>query len=692
VAIKRNPNSSVLIYEKDTLPGRDVYVTVSNERIKRLSLSTWERRVVNGSPSADAEEFISSWTQDDYSGGIGIEDANEGTDGSRVRFAFMDLRSPKHATHAPKTLRPTKPSWASGTSMPLGDVVSSPTADDARFYMAWGTHAGGWIESSLSYSNTDNSLLGRTPVKEGTQFGGWLFVPCTDGFVALRQSSDATQTLNVQSSAVFIPRCFGTWNNNLWALDVNNRLWQIDPVGVETSPITAVADVTWTQVKSPLLEELVLDRSHTPKELLTYYNRDGAEVMWCVTNKGAWMLDFATPQWIQTTLKASMHPDFGNGAVVWRTGEDLWIGAGGLDVTRFTAGSIDVPLSGPGRDQGVPAEYYGTVVDLEAERSTLYALIKGLPPTDAPTLDDMESVGQEVSYLSTPGVAMWLAAWTGTAWCCLSRETDTTGEPTRLCLSTAKSSYRLHWGGTDGQARSQLIPPAFYNPRARIQRGQDPFELVAELETFRYDANMSGWDKIASHAFAMTDFATTTQYIDVYYRTDADLPTESSADASYTLWKRINNSGRTLLWFDDTEEDPRTGLPWREGLNFQWIQFFFRSVTTNELLAPIFYSFSLHHIRVPQDAASYVIKIPFFEGPGGRGAGHRSGQEMATTLREMQRLRKMIHFQPNNYESFRGRIVGISEEAWPGGENFSSVMVVNFVEIGASINTHQVVA
>ena len=61
-------------------------------------------------------------------------------------------------------------------------------------------------------------------------------------------------------------------------------------------------------------------------------------------------------------------------------------------------------------------------------------------------------------------------------------------------------------------------------------------------------------------------------------------------------------------------------------------------------------------------------------------------------LREMQRLRKMIHFQPNNYETFRGRIVGISEEAWFGGENFSSVMVLNFVEIGASSNDYQDVA
>jgi hypothetical protein len=289
---------------------------------------------------------------------------------------------------------------------------------------------------------------------------------------------------------------------------------------------------------------------------------------------------------------------------------------------------------------------------------------------------------------------MWLAAWTGTAWCCLSQEKDTTGEPTKLYLSTAKNSYRLWWGGTDGQARSQLIPLAFYNPRAKIQFDRDPFELTGFIETVRYDANMTGWDKIASHAFAMTDYASDEQYVDISYRTDADFtpgggPTD---DPEYHLWKRVDSSGRTLLWFDDTVVNPQTNEPWREGLPFQWIQFKFESYTNDESLCPIWFGFSMHHIRVPQDAASYVIKIPLYEGPGGRGHGQRSGKEMATTLREMQRLRKMIHFQPNSHESFRGRIVAISEEAWAGGENFSSVMVVNFVEIGASSNLNQAVA
>jgi hypothetical protein len=306
---------------------------------------------------------------------------------------------------------------------------------------------------------------------------------------------------------------------------------------------------------------------------------------------------------------------------------------------------------------------------------------------------------------------MWLAAWTGQAWCCLSQDVNTTGFPTRLYVSTAKGSYRLHWGGTDGQARSQKIPLAFYNPRTKIQLQVDPFELTGFIETIRYDANMTGWDKIASHCFAMTDWAQFVpdpsdptrpmpgmgQYINVSYRTDADIPqgaplSDSVFEPEWHPWKRIDKAGRTMLWFDDDQVDPQTQLPWREGLPFQWIQFRFDTVTNDEMVSPIWHSFSMHHIRVPQDAASYVVKVPFFEGPASRGFGKRSGQEMATTLRAMQRLRKMVHFQPNNYESFRGRIVGISEEAWPGGENFSSVMVLNFVEIGASSNLHQAVA
>ncbi len=62
------PNT-IRLYTRDTPEGRDIYPVMTNERIPRTQTSTWPRRVVTGPVSADSEEYLSSWTQDDYSGG-----------------------------------------------------------------------------------------------------------------------------------------------------------------------------------------------------------------------------------------------------------------------------------------------------------------------------------------------------------------------------------------------------------------------------------------------------------------------------------------------------------------------------------------------------------------------------------------------------------------------------------------------
>lgn len=694
------PNSAVLIYNRETDPKHAVYPTVWSERVKRTSLSTWERRVVYGAPDGDAEEFTSSWIMKDISGGVGIEDGNESSDTGKISFGLIDLRSSSQVTLPPETALPANPSGASGSSIPLGDVVTSVTSDDARFYNCWGTHAWGWDEGTGTWKSTNNNL-GKTPLGPGIQYGGWLWVACgSEGALALRQSNDANGTLNIQSVAgASLPvASFGVWDGNLYAITiggegVGNRLWKITPTKVEAltagNPLTIGANGWEKEVLDIDGTDAVLNMSHTPIQLLPWYNREGKEVLWCVTNKGLFMWHFDGANWINAPITPAMHPDFGKAAVTWRSGEALHVISGGLGMTTFTTSFVEVPTAGPGPQ--IPAEYSGTFVDIKGERSTMYALVRGLPPVASLTMTDIASPGSEVAYLAVPSVSMWLAAWTGTAWCCLSEDRETTGVPTKLHVSTAKNSYRLWWGNTDGRPRTQVLPSDFYQPRAKLKLGRDPFAPMGYFDTMRYDAMMSGWDKIASHAFLNTDYAALDEKIEIWYRTDQDYNLNSPLDdPQYHLWKTVDRSGRNLLWFDDEDLNPRTGEPWREGVPFQWIQFrfkFFRGA--NQYVSPVWSSFSFHHIRVPQDAASYVVKIPFFEGPGRRGIRGRSGMEMAQTLRGFQRGNKMIHFQPNNFETLRGRIVGISEEAWVGGYEFSSVMVLNIVELGASTNAHQ---
>jgi hypothetical protein len=73
----RLPPNSFRLYHRDTPATRCLYPAVANERQSRVQTAQWKIRVVTGPVSADAEELIDSWTQDDYSAGFGIKDANE---------------------------------------------------------------------------------------------------------------------------------------------------------------------------------------------------------------------------------------------------------------------------------------------------------------------------------------------------------------------------------------------------------------------------------------------------------------------------------------------------------------------------------------------------------------------------------------------------------------------------------------
>jgi hypothetical protein len=379
----RLPPNSIRLYHRGTPAGHDLYPVVINERFSRTQNAPWPRRVVTGPVGADAEEFISSWTQDDYSGGFGILDANESTDTSRIAFGVIDGRRPKSMCLQPETVEITSPTWAeTGAFYPLGDIGT-------QFYGAWANGIAGWNHAAgtPAWHTTQNAwpasfvLLGK-PV----MFCGGLFCPGgAQGFVRLSEATPATGTLTVTPLTTIHAVQFGLHDGCLWAIDTANNLWQLTTVGAAAGATTIT---NWgsatdagvfpgTAMKDAFGNLFTLDTSLTPTQLIEYPRADGEQALWVITRaQGAYLLNPDEPRWIKSSVRAGAHPDWGIAADVFRDGEDLFIAAGGLDVTRFTTANVEVPLSGPSKDQGVPPEYQGTIQDLNSERSTLYALVK----------------------------------------------------------------------------------------------------------------------------------------------------------------------------------------------------------------------------------------------------------------------------------------------------------------------------
>jgi hypothetical protein len=922
---------------------------VINERFSRTQNAPWPRRVVTGPVGADAEEFISSWTQDDYSGGFGILDANESTDTSRIAFGVIDGRRPKSMCLPPETVEIASPTWAeTGAFYPLGDIGT-------QFYGAWANGIAGWNHAAgtPAWHTTQNAwpasfvLLGK-PV----MFCGGLFCPGgAQGFVRLSEATAATGTLTVTPLTTIHAVQFGLHDGCLWAIDTANNLWQLTTVGAAAgaTTITNWGSATDAGVFPGVAQKdkfgnlFTLDTSLIPTQLIEYPRADGEQALWCITRaQGAYLLNPDEPRWIKSSVRAGAHPDWGIAADVFRDGEDLFIAAGGLDVTRFTTANVEVPLSGPSKDQGVPPEYQGTIQDLNSERSTMYALVKagtgvaaGAPASEwvlqstettyngihiasaeqvavdstgriliadngsnrlivltsdgayfnavTPStgingvcvdsgdniyitynpggasnrlmkmssslalLWQSTSVSFAFNHLATDGthvyathgdsvvkflcstgaivtawgstgtgnnnfntpygiavgggeiyvvdqgnnrvkvttttgtyvrqwainagsrgialdasgdvwvaeyassqlrrfsnagveqatiaqssptgvgvgptdilwvstgtntivswdeetvssdavVSMnWLAAWTGTAWCALW-ESAVSMTPTWMRIAM-KGDYALWWGNTDGVAFRQLLPPPFFNPAARVTLGVYPFSPTGWMESVRFDAQMGGWDKVATHLFAMLDYAAADTYVDISYRTDADQYDTGLLSPPYRPWKRIDHIGRTICHFDDSETDldPISGGKWLEGECFQWIQFRYDFVRgDNRDKSPIWLWHSMHFVPVPQDAATFALKIPVnFE----RSVYNRSPNEMTQTLRGLGITRPFLHLQIGNARPsqpdwqvfFRVKVTQVKSEFVTGADNnLDEVISLSLVEIGESSNLHTV--
>jgi hypothetical protein len=939
----RLPPNSIRLWHQDTAEGDDLYPIVPNERTSRTQTGTWAIRVVDGPTSADSEQFLASWTQDDYSAGFGIEDANESTDSARYHFGIIDARRPRHLCLPPLTETIAEPSGVTGDAYPLGDVGT-------QFYVSWEDDIFGWNSTTDAWHSTRNTWGGSfVPVNRPVAFCGKLYVPGgAQGSFEVSELTAATGTLTLDALAINA-LAFGLWDNCLWAIDTDKHLWQLTVAGATLDG----GDVAnWVEKADSNSTDIVLNTGLTPTHLFQYFNAGQEEVLWCLTRgQGAYMYDAGGEGWIKTTVAEGAHPDWGIAQAVFRDGEDLFIAAGGLDVTRFTSANVEVPLSGPSKDQGVPPEYQGTIVDLIADRSSMYALVQagasvaaGSPSSQwvlqavygsgpgsgtAPLqfnspqqvavdstgnvyvadhinnrvvkltsagvytaslafggrprgvcVDASDNVyvthsstilqkfnsalvsqwfvvfGSTLSHATTDGTHVyvadltgnliykrlcstgaavaswgsagtgngqfdgpwgitndgsfvyvtdlnnhriqkfnltgtyqtqwgssgtgnnqyslpagittddsgdlwicdggnarlqrtsntgtyqtsiaqsapsgvarftgdilyvssgqnnlshwdeesigeeavaakcWLAAWTGTAWVGLWEGADSI-VPTWMRIGI-EDEYALWWGDGDGNVYRQLIPPPFFNPVARVKLGAYPFAATGWLETVKYDANMTGWDKVASHFFAYADYADADVYVDVSYRTDADafdaITTNTRLDPAFRAWKRVDHTGRTLMWFDDDTTDERSGLPRREGESFQWIQFrfdFARGSDTYE--SPIWTWHSLHHFPVPQDNSSFVLKIPLAYD---KKWGGRSVDRMAEDLIDLQTRRGMVWLQTSNPRPddagkqvyFRGKVTQVKSEFYPGADNnLTEVLVLTFVELGASSNLH----
>lgn len=683
--------------------------------VRTSQLAVFERKVTIGDASRDSDDYVSSWIQGDYSGGGQVFDSNEGADTTRFWWGVAETRFVNQIALPPEVTVTTKPSGAAGAAWPLGNAhrkatSESPARATGDFVAAWGPVSGGgysvhaWSETAGAWGAAAAEKLSAAPVGKGVAFSGRgpdddtrLFVPLgdagDDGYATIVQNPDGTLTVtNVKTKAATaneegvangdgVPaiRCLALWGTALWAVDADNKLWSTSD-GAAWLPRLRPEKAD-TETVDPA-DYVTIDPSRPVRHLLGYMNRAGDPTLFAVTDQDLWAYDFQSNRWELTPVQFPPHPDFGLGAAVWRPGEDLHLSAG-MDTVRMTGAAVVVPNAGPSRDEGVPVEYRGKIVDLQPELSCLYALVQGAavpaPPSEAfPNtwtffggMQDFDPFNQWFPLPPADAGTLTrsvLMAWSGTGWHALWEDSVGFGTPTWASVSrgAGEGEYALWFGNAAGDLRRMHLRRTFHNPRASLESRIDRYAADGYLVTSRFDAAMRGFDKIASHLIVFMDWADADHCVEIDYETDLR-----------PGWRPINAEGSRAdqTGYNAVRFDPN-GDGFTEGDPFNWVRFRLRFKRGDDpAKTPLLDSAVLHYVKIPQNTVSFVFTVPLPRRSWMGRTGHEISEHLNALL-DTDAFVKLVH----QGREYRGKVAAVSGVD-ATGEDFSGARTVNFLAV-----------
>lgn len=554
-------------------------------------LSTYPGKVVTGDYSKDSDPRLSSWIVRDLTGGHGVADIQEGVDQGRCRWATLNTRYPGQFVTPYLATQYTAAADTTG-ARPLGDLYESGVY---RFYAAYGTKLVRWDESTLAFSASLGTLT-AAPVGKGVEFKGTgtrkLFVPMgASGYATWDGAALAT-------SATPLAQSFLIWDDKLLCLDTDGQLHY----STDGSAFTSYSTLT-TLAK--------VDAAYVPRSLVSFYDQGGNPAAFVVTNRRVFAFDASGPKLYPVTALDMSHPYGGLGAAQFRA--NLYVSLG-MGVRRYT-GDVAQPI-GLDRDDGLPLNYRGRVLDLEPENNGLFALCVG-----------GESGATSYAHLQVWTEYGWHPVWVDTA-------TSTTSKTTWARVSEAQSVHRLWWGDGSGNLRTIKLPTDDANPRTQIIDGVGSFATgTFTLHTGRFDASQAGVNKVADHMYVkLGPTAANVDYCDVYYRINGA--------TSWTLLKSKLLSDGGVVSFNVTEFGTALANSGYQGLLWDDIEFRLDLINANATDPFYLEYFAFYFMKVMPPGRAFTAQLDL-----SHGNLDQSAQDLAQKLDSLLNAGKFFEMQ-----------------------------------------------
>ena len=253
-------------------------------------------------------------------------------------------------------------------------------------------------------------------------------------------SSDGTTWVNDTTDTLYMT----WWDNRLWGIDNTGQLWFSSVIGTEA-----------TDARLPLENGNVTD-------LFVERDAAGESIIYAATKVGLFAHDAEGSRFHKTDLELPFHDDAGRGARKWR-GRTFY--PAGLSIYEYSPGPTAlVRTIGPDKNDGLPANRKGTIVDLVASHNDLLPLVDSTSAaanafdvfTDQGGLSDALVIDPDVGVSS-------ILAWNEEGWQVLWESATNTEAITAAHVSGAHAGYRLWWGHNRRVYRMDL-PVDIVNP------------------------------------------------------------------------------------------------------------------------------------------------------------------------------------------------------------------------------------
>ncbi len=451
------------------------------------------RKVNQGDPGPDDHPINSTWIQSDWTGGGQV--VNGHPDIVTGRFDFGDVES-MYAHGMSNSIKPdtwNDPTAGSRAATAIGefdDLVWAAWAADLRWYDS-ATNTWTDIANDLTSAPSGKGQV-FTP-NAGALIGtDILCIPLGTSFDYIKVDKSRT---NVAKSAVDF--CV-----------TDNKLFRIGSDGY----LEYTTDLaTWAG-------GCYIPDGTTPRHLDSYMTSGGDLTPHVTTDAGVWAYDFLSQSLLPTQLQYPRHPDQGRGSCVWRS--DLYTSVGD-GMHRFNRSTI--AAMGMDRDDGLPSQYRGAIVDIEPSYNCIYALVSGSPDGEQlgdPTVGDLFTFDAGDDYMTAdPATPIWglLMRWNGFGWHYVDSFQGT--GPTTVFVSSAESEYGVWYA--EGSHMRRIKQSRTYMNLKDTPLGDT--QTTGTVETCWYDFGWQGQTKVLKVLdFYMDQTSGANGSIQAFYKVDND--------------------------------------------------------------------------------------------------------------------------------------------------------------------------